>query len=287
MLTPPDYALALSLVDERPQAITDFDLSLQYVNTAFATWFLPDRDDTPRPLAELVDNTTELEALCYRLQEDDSPQTLTLQFSDHLCQVLCQPLTVNGGKYLGLTVLDNLDENTAPGSDLPLQCLRPAPWDAALELAASMLRDIEVTPILMNVVMQLQAPHQHQQRIYIVLAELFSNALEHGLLGLDSEIKTSASGFAQYYHERNKRLHSLDSGHIRISLEHQPVGDGGDLHIRVEDSGTGFDAKTLMHDAQIDEQLSGRGSQIVRQLCDAFYYTHNGCVAHAIYHWDP
>lgn len=286
MLTPPDYALALSQADEPAQAVVDLELSLCYANPTFKSRFLTHRTDATS-LADIVDDMAELNAACRRIQRDHQPQTLTMFLAGIPCVVECRRLTIDDHFHLGLTVVDALQEQMERSVNNHNSKISSAPWEVSFHLSAIMLRDVDVTSMLIHVVMQMQAPEQHQQRIYIVLAELYSNALEHGLLGLNSQLKTSASGFADYYSERKQRLEKLASGFIRITLQHQPAGDGGDLHIRVEDSGSGFDAETVMLDAMASEELSGRGSQIIRQLCSSFYYTHNGRVAHAIYQWMP
>jgi hypothetical protein len=63
--------------------------------------------------------------------------------------------------------------------------------------------------------------------LYTVLAELYSNALEHGLMGLDSRLKCDAEGFARYYAERRERLQNLSHGFVRFHLDLAPHGDGG------------------------------------------------------------
>lgn len=287
MLTPPDYALALSQADEQAQAVVDEALLICYANPTFKSRFLSQQSDAAS-LTDIAGDIAELTAACRRIQRDHHPQTLSMNLAGVPCVVECRRLIIDDDFHLGLTVVDAAHDQTDMSAINKISPqLGPFAWEASFNLSAAMLRDVDVTAMLINVVMQLQAPHEHQQRIYIVLAELYSNALEHGLLGLNSQMKTSASGFADYYDERSQRLAKLVSGFIRITLQHQPAGEGGDLHIRVEDSGSGFDAETVMLDAMAAEQLSGRGSQIIRQLCSSFYYTHNGRVAHAIYHWMP
>ena len=46
--------------------------------------------------------------------------------------------------------------------------------------------------------MDLQGLHEHCKRLYTILTELFANALEHGLLGLDPGLKHTPQGFAVY-----------------------------------------------------------------------------------------
>ena len=66
---------------------------------------------------------------------------------------------------------------------------------------------------------------EHRERIYMVLAELFFNALDHGLLKLDSRLKETPQGFGEYYSQRTKRLADLQEGRIEIKLSHKKRTD--------------------------------------------------------------
>ena len=133
--------------------------------------------------------------------------------------------------------------------------------------------------------MHIQAPYEHRQRIYTVLAELFSNALDHGVLNLQSALKTSANGFAEYYFQRDQLLAELEDGYINISLSHQPSNDGGILTIRVEDSGIGFDYKQHAKDLAENKSLCGRGEGLLKKLCKRYKYSGKGNIITAEYHW--
>ena len=62
--------------------------------------------------------------------------------------------------------------------------------------------------------------------IYTVMSELFNNALEHGILRLDSVLKKSSEGFEAYYAERTRLLEALDTGFIHFELDYKG-GDSG------------------------------------------------------------
>ncbi|MFH7422583.1 fused response regulator/phosphatase, partial [Pseudomonas syringae pv. tagetis] len=79
--------------------------------------------------------------------------------------------------------------------------------------------------------------------LHMVLGELYSKALEHGVLGLDSALKHDAAGFALYYQKRAERLDRLQSGFIRKTLQVETVAQGGRLTLGVEDSRQGFDVE--------------------------------------------
>ncbi|MEE8305457.1 MAG: fused response regulator/phosphatase [Candidatus Tectomicrobia bacterium] len=84
--------------------------------------------------------------------------------------------------------------------------MSPSHWQMVLELGPDTLRRVDPLPQIIQMLMEMQGLHQHRECLYTVLAELFSNALDHGLLGLDSGLKSSPERFAEYYTTREKRV---------------------------------------------------------------------------------
>lgn len=170
---------------------------------------------------------------------------------------------------------------------VPAQRTRDAmPWKAGLELGHAALRSFDPLPHLAQIPMEIQQLQSHKQNIYVILAELFSNALEHGLLGLDSKLKSCPSGFGQYYLEREQKLAQLEHGWIRFSLEHEPSKEGGCLRIRIEDSGPGFDFTRGNMALDENNAFHGRGIPLVKSLCQSMTYFPPGNCVEAIYLWD-
>jgi len=161
----------------------------------------------------------------------------------------------------------------------------PAKWQVDFSLSADVLREVDIAPLLVSVLMKIQAPYEHRQRIHTVLAEMCSNALEHGVLGLPSSMKTGADGFAEYYALRSQRMAKLEDAYINISLQNVPFDVGGRLTIRIEDSGLGFDHQQHISDLAKNKAFSGRGETLIRQLCSDYYYSGAGNCAHAVYLW--
>ncbi|WP_263139278.1 fused response regulator/phosphatase [Pseudomonas alcaligenes] len=149
--------------------------------------------------------------------------------------------------------------------------LAPLDWSASFEFRAQTLKRFNPLPYLMQLLLDIQGLRGQAGALYTVFAELYSNALEHGVMGLDSSLKRDAQGFARYYQERSTRLANLERGYIRFHLELLPGEAGaGRLIIRVEDSGPGFDARTALAQPT-DERLCGRGLRLISQLsarCD-------------------
>lgn len=161
----------------------------------------------------------------------------------------------------------------------------PLSWRLELELIPKVLREMQPIPGLVQALVDVQGLEAHRERLYVVLAELYSNALEHGLLELDSQLKADAEGFHHYYEERARRLAELDAGHITIELAHFPSDQGGEVRVAVQDSGKGFDLADVETRLRAGIGYQGRGISLVRNLCRQLSYPGNGNRAEAKYRW--
>ena len=165
------------------------------------------------------------------------------------------------------------------------QC-SPLDWSASFEFRASTLRQFNPLPYLLQLLMEVHGLRPQGAVIHAVLSELYSNALEHGVLGLDSRLKRDIHGYTHYYRLRNERLDALQSGFVRVQLQIEPVHQGGRLILQVDDSGEGFDvAKVLSRPLDLD-RLSGRGVSLVRQLCPAARWSGDGRSATVEFSWE-
>ena len=162
----------------------------------------------------------------------------------------------------------------------------PLDWSVSFEFRAASLKRFNPLPYLLQLLLEVHGLRAQSGALYSVLAELYSNALEHGVLGLDSSLKCDASGFARYYQERNARLDALRSGYVRVHLEIVPTGEGGCLSIRVEDSGKGFDIARVMERPAENVRLSGRGVNLVQQLGRNASWSDNGRSARVEFFWE-
>ena len=161
----------------------------------------------------------------------------------------------------------------------------PLPWRTVIELGPEALRTVDPVPLAMQSLLEIQALEKYREKLYVVLAELFSNALEHGVLRLDSALKAETDGFRRYYEERARRLDALETGVVRVECEHV-VDDGhGVLCIRLTDSGGGFGGLAGAQDLGQNVGRSGRGIALVRSICDEVRWVDDGRVVEAVYRW--
>ncbi|WP_296217202.1 fused response regulator/phosphatase [Pseudomonas sp. UBA2684] len=144
----------------------------------------------------------------------------------------------------------------------------PLDWSASFEFRGETLQRFNPLPQLLQLLLGVPGLRPQGSALFSVLAELYSNALEHGVLGLDSALKCDADGFAEYYRQRSIRLTSLREGYVRFHLQLLPEAAGGRLILRVEDSGAGFDGQAILDQQLRLDSLSGRGLALVRQLSE-------------------
>ncbi len=155
-----------------------------------------------------------------------------------------------------------------------------------ITLRGSQLKQADPVPMLINYIQEMVGLHEHRRPLFTILTELFVNALDHGVLGLDSNIKKGPEGFTRYFEERERLLNELKDGFIRIGLRIHPFEQGGKMVIQIEDSGTGFNfSNEQSTDESSSLKLSGRGIQLVQGLCESIQYENPGNKAEAIYVW--
>ena len=162
----------------------------------------------------------------------------------------------------------------------------PLDWSVSFEFRAATLKRFNPLPYLLQLLLEVHGLRAQSGALYSVLAELYSNALEHGVLGLDSSLKRDASGFTRYYQQRNTRLDELQDGFVRVHLQVTPKGEGGCLTVRVEDSGKGFDVARVMERPVDGVRLSGRGVSLIRQLGHNASWSDEGRSARVEFFWE-
>ena len=151
-------------------------------------------------------------------------------------------------------------------------------WELRLGFGPKELRNDMGMPTLLGWLNQIGLNDSQFSDMLLVLTELFSNALDHGVLQLDSNDKHSSDGFARYLEQRQQRLSTLQQGRIDIAMRR----DGNLLRLSVQDSGNGFDLSRLPTDCEHDAPY-GRGIALVRRLCQQLKFQQGGRRAEVSY----
>ena len=162
----------------------------------------------------------------------------------------------------------------AEESNQPIDEYGPRDWKLSYELGPESLKDFNPLPMLQQLLMEAPYLRSRASQIYTVLSELYSNGLEHGVLGLDSRLKNTPDGFAEYYAARAQALEQL-KGFVRIELDGQCLRENDEVILRmsVTDSGAGFDFSALAEkmanrDDPQEYQYHGRGIRLLWDLCE-------------------
>jgi CheY-like chemotaxis protein len=154
-----------------------------------------------------------------------------------------------------------------------------------ITLRGGQLRQANPIPLLINYLQDTANLYAHRQPLFTILTELYVNALDHGVLGLDSKIKEDTDGINRYFEIREQLLYSLNEGYVRIGVTIHPTQQGGRIVIEVEDSGEGFDLEEIQQVQLKSRNYSGRGITFVENLCESIEYFNPGNRVEAVYRW--
>lgn len=158
---------------------------------------------------------------------------------------------------------------TAPDSpaEPPPATALPTDWSLTVRLGPDALRELQPVPAVGALADALTRLGPRRDEVLFVLAELWTNAVQHGLLRLDSAVKAGDEGFDRFYERRDAALRDLRCGHVTARLTHR-ADRPGRIEIVVEDDGGGYaGAAASVPDA---DQTFGRGLGLVHALCSEF-----------------
>ncbi len=158
-------------------------------------------------------------------------------------------------------------------------------WEMTYRLSDDSLARFDPVPLLLQIVMEVPGMRSFNGEIFTIISELYSNALDHGVLRLDSSLKSSSDGFTEYYRQREVRSRQLDGHYVIIHLQHHGNHQKGVLTIRVEDSGPGFDCSRLPEAQPSANKYSGRGVALLKSLCRRVHYYAPGNIVEVEYEW--
>ncbi len=159
-------------------------------------------------------------------------------------------------------------------------------WEFNLCLQADQLRRLDLEPLLIDFCNILGLDLQRQGAFSLILRELLTNALDHGLLGLDSALKDGSEGLERYQLARLERLEGLTRGQIQLDICQVGSLQGNQLSIGVIDSGPGFDWVAQRSSTAEPNRYYGRGLQLVRRLSSSVEICGRGNQITALLCWD-
>ncbi|MDD2914440.1 MAG: SpoIIE family protein phosphatase [Gallionella sp.] len=151
-------------------------------------------------------------------------------------------------------------------------------WRISLSLGANELKYLDVVPLLTQIIAKIHVTREHHSALFLILSELFNNALDHGVLQLDSGIKLGPDGFDKFLQLRETRMQELSNGRIEIDIERIFIENRQAVKIRVADSGNGFDYAAMQPPApgQVKQMQHGRGITLMKSMAYKLEYFGKG-----------
>lgn len=187
---------------------------------------------------------------------------------------------------LGIDLTKALDNSPQSKlADVGNGCNEPASFAFRYELNAKSLKNTDPLPYLLQILTTVPELSKRSGEVFMILSEMYSNALEHGILKLDSSLKKTVEGFAEYYSSREIKLKQLTQGSVSIEMQVSADSHEGCLLLTMSDSGDGFDVSQLNFNNLDHEMPFNRGLSLINQLCHKFEITDNGSRISVEYRW--
>lgn len=217
--------------------------------------------------------------------EERLEQVLTQAYSEALIPTLYDAVKKfsNRGKGDDLSILTMtfpITNSNQSDKALPKVVLSCIPLQTELHFPADVLRKVSLMNEVRRFLTGIVSGGEHLDLLCSVLSELFANAIEHGLLELDSSLKDTPDGFFEFYQLRDKRLKNLPEYHwVILKVNYQP--EKQQIEIDLEHSGKGFDCNRI--NVTSTERVYGRGIVLAKQLCESLEYSNQGRRVTAVY----
>ena len=158
-------------------------------------------------------------------------------------------------------------------------------WYIAVGVRGEVLYEAELAPLVNGLLTQVGLGGEEADRAHVCVTELINNAIDHGVLGLDSSLKQSPDGFERYFRERRKRLKKLKEGGVFVRAHLDRMGRNQCLRVAVSDSGSGFgtgpggEAAVTVNGDLPAHVPHGRGIRLVQRLADRLVFHDGGATA--------
>ncbi|MBX2858342.1 MAG: fused response regulator/phosphatase [Cellvibrionaceae bacterium] len=160
--------------------------------------------------------------------------------------------------------------------------VRSFPWRFSMHLGNEDLQCKSAANQVLDIMATIKGIAVHLDKIFTIISELYSNALEHGVLRLDSDLKKQVDGFELYYRLREQRLKEIKNQFIKVDIRYIQ-GQPDAIEIIMEDSGGGFDISRIGPPGESGDNSFGRGLQLLRHLCSSLEYSKSGSRVRAVY----
>jgi CheY-like chemotaxis protein len=119
--------------------------------------------------------------------------------------------------------------------------------------------------------------------IHTILAEMYTNMLEHGLLHLDSTQKNEDIGFIHYYDQKDESLQLARDLVLDVNVVYELGSDTNRLTITMSHNGDGNNEFATTDNENIHDTPGGRGMLLLENLCEDVEISDGGRSIKAVY----
>lgn len=154
------------------------------------------------------------------------------------------------------------------------------PWEISVLLSATEMRKQDPVAELSGMLGSLPVLARHKGVIHVLLSEMYSNALDYSILGLDSIKKVNEEQFSDYYQQRHEQLYKLKDAFLEFELRFFPEAGAQKLQIRLKDTGKGYKGHVS---SSSDDKLHGRGLEIISNFCEKVSFSDDGRTLEVMY----
>lgn len=154
------------------------------------------------------------------------------------------------------------------------------PWSVSTSLTAEDMRSSDPVRKVSNILGSMPNVSRHKGVLHVLLTEIYTNSLDHGILKIKSASKTDGEQFVKYYERRNMALSKLDSASINFDFNFIVKNDNHYLEIQVNDSGEGYKKEDLKN---ADDISHGRGLGIISSFSEKVLISDDGSAMNILY----
>ena len=154
------------------------------------------------------------------------------------------------------------------------------PWSLSISLTPSDMRIKEPVVELSKLLSSFPVTRHHTGALEVLLSEIYFNALEYSILGMDKLSKDNEEKFDEYYRVRKNKLDLLDDAFVKFDFNFFLDKHERMLSICMVDSGTGY--KGHFPNSSTDK-LYGRGLGIIEDLCESVEFSNSGTTLTLMY----
>ncbi|SFC85581.1 fused response regulator/phosphatase [Pseudoalteromonas denitrificans] len=147
------------------------------------------------------------------------------------------------------------------------------PMSFTVKLNHKQLKHNDPIVQFVDIICSIEGASEHRSNLFLLLSEAYNNALDHGILKLDSSIKDTEEGFYEYYDNRAQALATLESGELHFEASYLP--ETQNVIFSIEDSGSGF-CTAHNHHADNKGHSYGRGLGLMEEIASSITYNDIG-----------